>query len=121
FVARLAVSLPAPPHPPRLTRRAALEDRRSLPSAVPRLLRPLYQQGVDVLAERGGSWQPADLPHLATALYLLIFGYFASAALFEAVTQQDPCGPAALQRQRQFLKAALAKLFTTDDPRGASR
>ena len=70
-----------------------------------------------MLAERGGSWQPADLPHLATALYLLIFGYFASAALFEAVTQQDPRSQAAVQRQRQFLKAALVKLFASDDPR----
>jgi AcrR family transcriptional regulator len=121
FVDRLVVYLADHPHLPRLIQRAALEDRRYLPSAVPRLLRPLYQQGVDVLAERGGTWHPADLPHLATALYLLIFGYFASAALFEAVTQQDPCGQAAVQRQRQFLKAVLAKLFTSDDPRGPSR
>ena len=114
FVDRLVVYLADHPHLPRLIQRAALEDRRYLPSASPRLLRPLYQQGVNVLAERGGSWQPADLPHLATALYLLIFGYFASAALFEAVTQEDPRSPAAVQRQRQFLKAALAKLFTSD-------
>ena len=117
FVDRLVVYLADHPHLPRLIQRAALEDRRYLPSAIPRLLRPLYQQGVNVLAERGGSWQPADLPHLATALYLLIFGYFASAALFEAVTQQDPRSQAAVQRQRQFLKAALVKLFASDDPR----
>jgi AcrR family transcriptional regulator len=117
FVDRLVVYLADHPHLPRLIQRAALEDRRYLPSAIPRLLRPLYQQGVNVLAERGGSWQPADLPHLATALYLLIFGYFGSAALFEAVTQQDPRSQAAVHRQRQFLRAALAKLFTSDDPR----
>ena len=117
FVDRLVVYLADHPHLPRLIQRAALEDRRYLPSAIPRLLRPLYQQGVNVLAERGGSWRPADLPHLATALYQLIFGYFASAALFEAVTQQDPRSQAAVQRQRQFLKAALAKLFASDDPR----
>ena len=114
FVDRLVVYLADHPHLPRLIQRAALEDRRYLPSAISRLLRPLYQQGVNVLAERGGSWRPADLPHLATALYQLIFGYFASAALFEAVTQEDPRSPAAVQRQRQFLKAALAKLFTSD-------
>jgi AcrR family transcriptional regulator len=117
FVDRLVVYLADHPHLPRLIQRAALEDRRYLPSAIPRLLRPLYQQGVNVLAERGGSWQSADLPHLATALYLLIFGYFGSAALFEAVTQQDPRSEVAVQRQRQFLKAALAKLFASDDPR----
>jgi AcrR family transcriptional regulator len=117
FVDRLVVYLADRPHLPRLIQRAVLEDRRYLPSALPRLLKPLYEQGLRVLAERGGSWQPADLPHLASALYLLIFGYFASAALFEAVTQQDPRSPAAVQRQRQFLKAALAKLFAADPPR----
>ena len=121
FVDRLVVYLADHPHLPRLIQRAALEDRRYLPSAIPRLLRPLYQQGVNVLAERGGSWQPADLPHLATALYQLIFGYFASAALFEAVTQQDPCSQVAVHRQRQFLKAALAKLFASGEPRAEER
>jgi len=121
FVDRLVVYLADHPHLPRLIQRAALEDRRYLPSAIPRLLRPLYQQGVNVLAERGGSWKPADLPHLATALYQLIFGYFASAALFEAVTQQDPRSQVAVHRQRQFLKAALAKLFASDDPRAEGR
>ena len=121
FVDRLVVYLADHPHLPRLIQRAALEDRRYLPSAIPRLLRPLYQQGVNVLAERGGSWKPADLPHLATALYLLIFGYFASAALFEAVTQQDPRSQVAVHRQRQFLKAALAKLFASDDARAEKR
>jgi len=117
FVDRLVVYLAERPHLPRLIQRAVLEDRRYLPSALPRLLKPLYEQGLRVLAERGGSWQPADLPHLASALYLLIFGYFASAALFEAVTGQDPRSPAAVQRQRRFLKMALAKLFAPDAPR----
>lgn len=116
FVDRLVLYLADRPHLPRLIQRAVLEDRRYLPSALPRLLKPLYEQGVEVLAERGGSWEPADLPHLAHALYLLIFGYFASAALFEAVTQQDPRSPAAVQRQRRFLKAALAKLFASEPP-----
>lgn len=110
-VDRLVVYLADHPHLPRLIQRAALEDRRYLPSAIPRLLRPLYQQGLRVLAETRTSWAPADMPHLASALYLLIFGYFASAALFEAVTQQDPRSPAAVARQRKFVKIALGRLF----------
>src|SRR5262245_23869983 len=122
FVDRLVVYLADHPHLPRLIQRAVLEDRRYLPSALPRLLKPLYEQGVRILGERGGSWQAADLPHLASALYLLIFGYFATAALFEAVTQEDPRSPAAVQRQRRFLKMALAKLFASDEPqRGPAR
>lgn len=121
FVDRLVVYLAEHPHLPRLIQRAVLEDRRYLPSALPRLLKPLYEQGLRVLAERGGSWQADDLPHLASALYLLIFGYFASAALFEAVTQQDPRSAEAVQRQRRFLKAALAKLFAAEGPRRGPR
>src|SRR5262249_59407958 len=116
---RVVVSPAEHPHLPRLIQRAILEDRRYLPSALPRVLKPLYEQGVRVLAERGGPWQEADLPHLASALYLLIFGYFASAGLFEAVTQQDPRSTEAVQRQRRFLKIALAKLFAPDGPRRA--
>lgn len=110
-VDRLVVYLADHPHLPRLIQRAALEDRRYLPSVIPRLLRPLYQQGLRVLAETRSAWAPADMPHLASALYLLIFGYFASAALFEAVTQQDPRSPAAVTRQRKFIKLALSRLF----------
>ena len=71
-----------------------------------------------VLADRGGPWQRAELPHLATALYLLIFGYFASAALFEAVTQEDPRSPAAVAAPAA-LSAYGAR--TSADHRGGRR
>jgi len=111
FVDRLVVYLAEHPNLPRLIQRAAIEDRRYLPSALPGLLEPLYEQGLRVLGDRGGPWQRAELPHLATALYLLIFGYFGSAALFETVTHEDPLSPAAVARQRRFLRTALARLL----------
>ena len=46
-----------------------------------RLLRPLYGQGVNLLAASGGRWEQADLPHVGAGLYHLIFGYFANATL----------------------------------------
>jgi AcrR family transcriptional regulator len=116
FVDRLVVYLSEHPHLPRLIQRAALEDRRYLPSAVPRLIRPLYQEGVKALG--GGPWPAADLPHLAAALYLLIFGYFANAALFEAVTHQDLRTAAAVGRQRRFLRTALGRLLGAPTPAG---
>jgi len=94
----------------------ALEAR-----ALTKLLGPLYASGLRVLSESASAWQPSEMPHLAAGLYHLIFGYFASAALFEAVTQQDPRSQVAVHRQRQFLKAALAKLFASDDPRAEGR
>lgn len=99
------------PHLPRLIQRAALDDVRYLTKPVTRLLYPLYAQGLEVLSETAGGWQPSEIPHLAAGLYHLIFGYFASAPLLEAVLQENLRSPAAIARQRRFVKAALARLL----------
>jgi len=115
FVERLVDYLAAHPHLPRLLQRAALEDRRQLPSTVARSLRPLYSEGVRVLADMtDGGWEAADLLHLGAGLYLLIFGYFANAPLIEAVSGRDPLSAPAIARQRRFLRIALSRLVAGD-------
>jgi AcrR family transcriptional regulator len=112
FVEHLVEYLAAHPHLPRLIQRAALEDRRSLPSAVAKILRPLYTEGVRVLADStDGGWEASDLLHLGAGLYFLIFGYFANAPLIEAVTGRDPLSAPAVARQRRFLRLALNRLL----------
>src|SRR5690349_15210196 len=105
-------------HPtlPRLIARAGLDDSRYLRSTIAKHLRPLWSQGLRVL-DGAGRWDAGEVPHLALGLYHLIFGYFADGALFEAVTQQDPRGAAAVARQRRFLKAAVADLLGVGTPR----
>jgi AcrR family transcriptional regulator len=105
-------------HPalPRLIARAGLDDSRYLRSTIAKHLRPLWSQGLRVL-DGAGRWEAGEVPHLALGLYHLIFGYFADAALFEAVTQQDPRGAAAVARQRRFLKSAVAELLGVATPR----
>lgn len=118
FVERLVEYLAAHPHLPRLIQRAALEDRRYLPSTVAKLLRPLYSEGVRVLAESSdGGWEAGDLLYLGAGLYNLIFGYFANAPLIEAVTGRDPLGAQAVARQRRFLRLALGRLLGADPAR----
>jgi AcrR family transcriptional regulator len=118
FVDRLVDYLAAHPHLPRLIQRAALEDRRHLPSTVAKLLRPLYTEGLRVLADWSeGGWEAADLLHLGAGLYNLIFGYFANAPLIESVTGRDPLGAAAVARQRRFLMMALGRLLGAAPPR----
>jgi AcrR family transcriptional regulator len=120
FVERLVDYLAAHPHLPRLLQRAALEDRRYLPTTVAKLLRPLYSEGVRVLADMtDGGWEAADLLHLGAGLYLLIFGYFANAPLIQAVSGRDPLGAAAIARQRRFLRIALSRLLTGEPARRA--
>jgi AcrR family transcriptional regulator len=118
FVDRLVDYLAAHPHLPRLIQRAALEDRRHLPSTVAKLLRPLYTEGLRVLADWSeGGWEAADLLHLGAGLYNLIFGYFANAPLIESVTGRDPLGAAAVARQRRFLLMALGRLLGAAPPK----
>ena len=122
FVERLVDYLAAHPHLPRLIQRAAMEDRRALPSAVAKALRPLYTEGVRVLADSSESgWEAADLLHLGAGIYLLIFGYFANAPLIEAVAGRDPLQATAVARQRRFLRSALARLLGPDPTRAAAR
>jgi AcrR family transcriptional regulator len=99
------------PHLARLIERAGLDEDRFVAGAVPRLLRPLYVQGVEVLRGAGSSWQPSQLPHLAAGLFHLIFGYFANASLLQAVLDEDPHSPRMLEQQRTFLKTAVARLL----------
>lgn len=99
------------PHLPRLLQRAALDDSRYLRNTLARLLKPIYTQGVEVLAASGDGWERGELPHVAAGLYLLIFGYFANTRLLEAVIGTDPLGPTALARQRRFLRTAIQQVM----------
>ena len=108
---RLLDYLSGHPHLARLIQRAGLDDTRYLQNALRQLLRPLYTQGRQALAGAEQLWQPEEVPHLAAGLYHLIFGYFANAALLEAVVMEDPLSPAAVERQGRFLKAAVALLL----------
>jgi AcrR family transcriptional regulator len=103
------------PHLPRLIQRAGLDDTKTLRSTVTKLLSPLYAHGLRVLGASGG-WDAAEMPHLAVGLYHLIFGYFANAALLETMLAEDPRSPAALARQVQFLKTAVARLLGGETP-----
>jgi len=96
------------PHLPRLIQRAGIDDTRYLRTAVTHLLRPLYAHGMDVLAHARTPVESEALPQVAAGLYHLIFAYFADAKLLEAVTQVDPLSPAAITRQRRFLKSVVA-------------
>jgi AcrR family transcriptional regulator len=104
------------PQLPRLIQRAGIDDIRYLRSAVIRLLRPLYQQGLGILAVSGTPWRAEELPHLAAGMYHIIFGYFANAQLFELVAQSDMLGSDAVARQRSFVKAAVAQLMGQRPP-----
>ncbi|MBI4516115.1 MAG: TetR/AcrR family transcriptional regulator [Deltaproteobacteria bacterium] len=116
---RLLDYLAEHPHLPRLIQRAGIDDSRYLHNAMTELLLPLYSEGLSVLEGIAGPWQVSDLPHVAIGIYHLIFGYFADAALLEFLLQADPRSPAAVARQRRFVKAAVAQLIGVATERGS--
>jgi hypothetical protein len=120
FLDRMVDHLADHAHLPRLIRRAALDDSRYLRSVLRRYLRPIYTQGLDVLAA-SGPWAPDELPHLAAGLYQLIFGYFADTALLEMVSDEDPRSAAAVARQRRFVRTAVARLLGVTPTRRLAR
>src|SRR5579884_1403297 len=90
---------------------AGLDDSDHVGRTATRLLRPLYAQGIRALTTTRGVWAPEELPFVGAGLYHLIFGYFANASLFQAVVGADPHTPAAVARQRRFVKTALRRLL----------
>jgi TetR/AcrR family transcriptional regulator len=110
-VDRLIDYLSAHPHLAQLIQRAALDGSPTLQRLLNRLVRPLYNGGRRALSGLDGVWQDDEVPHLAAALYLMTFGYFANASLLQNVVGKDPLGARAVERQRRFLKTAIARLF----------
>jgi AcrR family transcriptional regulator len=111
FLDRVVDHLAQQPRLPQLIQHAALDDKKYLRSILGRTLRPLYAQGIGVLASAGRRWDDELLPHLGAGLYHLIFGYFANAHLLATVTQIDPLSPEAVEQQRRFLRRAVAELI----------
>jgi len=111
---RLVDYLAKHPHIAQLIQRTALDGERWPQRALNVMLRPLCSQGRRAMASLEGIWEPEEVPHLAGGLYLLIFGYFANAQLLETVVGKDPLGLEAIERQRRFLKTAIARHFSID-------
>ena len=104
------------PHLALLIQRATLDGSRTLRRLLNGLLRPLYTEGQRSLAGLAAVWEAEEVPHLAAGLYLMTFGYFANAGLLENLIGKDPLGPAAIARQRRFLKTAISRLFGVEPP-----
>jgi AcrR family transcriptional regulator len=102
------------PHLALLIQRATLDGSRPLRKLLNGLLQPLNTTGWRSLAGLEDVWEADEVPHLAAGLYLLTFGYFANAGLLENVVGKDPLGPAAIARQRRFLKTAISRLFAVE-------
>lgn len=108
---RLMGYLSERPHVAKLIQRANIDDERYLLETVSSLLRPVYSQGREALRGANALWADEEIPHLAAGLFFLIFGYFANSELLKAVVGSDPLDSSAMDRQRRFIKTAVARLL----------
>jgi hypothetical protein len=62
-------------------------------------------------AEAG--WEPREVPHLALALFGVVFGYFINSPAAQRLgpAADDPFSPRALAVQRAFLEKAIHRLL----------
>jgi len=121
---RLTAHLARHPHLARLLQRALLEDTGALQALLGRWVSSLYREGMAVVAKaaRRAGWEAAEVPHLAVALFGMIFAYFTNAGALQRLVgwSDDPFSPRALAAERRFLERAILRLLGPR-PRGGER
>ena len=111
----LTAHLAGHPHLAPLLQRALLEESPSMQALLERGFGSLYREGTSVLrkAARDAGWDADEVPHLALALFGLIFAYFTNAGgLRRAAWWRENDQPErALRVQRRFLERAVMRLI----------
>jgi AcrR family transcriptional regulator len=107
------------PYLARLLQRALLADTGTLPPLVEQWIGLLYREGINVIREtaREAGWDAAEVPHLAVAIFGMIFAYFNNPAALRRLGgwTDDPLSARGIAMQRRFLEQAILRLL---GPRG---
>jgi hypothetical protein len=79
-------------------------------------LTPIYREGRKAMEATPGlvDWPERDRPLLILGLYHLLFGYFASTALYARVLGEDPLSPEMRRTHLEFLRRASDRLLHQD-------
>lgn len=114
-VDRLVTHLAAHPHLAALLQRAVLEEASGAEAIIGRWVDLLYRGGVAVIKEsaKQAGWEPAELPHLAMALFGMVFAYFTNEKVLRRISKlaKNPLSQDTLQVQRAFLQKAIYRLL----------
>src|SRR5262249_26316632 len=113
-MSRMVPHLARHPHLARLLQRALLEEQNPVRELVDGWVGSIYREGTGVIGEVAGAagWRQRDVPHLALALFGMVFGYFVNAQALQRLVSRgdDPLSPRALNTQRQVLEEAIFRL-----------
>jgi AcrR family transcriptional regulator len=111
-LAALTAHLARHPHLAGLLQRALLEESPTVQALIESWVASLYREGVAVVrkAARDAGWEADEVPHLAIALFGMIFAYFTDApALRRLLGWGDDAHT--LVVQRRFLEKAVIRLL----------
>ncbi len=111
---RLLRHLAQHPHLAQLLQRALLDESSGGAATLAKWLGPMYQEGVRVLgaAAETAGWDREELPHLAMALFGMVFSYFTNLNAVRALApRHQPLAPRQLELQRQVLEKAVYRLL----------
>jgi AcrR family transcriptional regulator len=111
-LAALTAHLARHPHLAGLLQRALLEESPTVQALIESWVASLYREGVAVVrkAARDAGWEADEVPHLAIALFGMIFAYFTDApALRRLLGWGDDART--LVVQRRFLEKAVIRLL----------
>ena len=108
-----------------LLQRALLADTGALPPLAERWIGLLYHEGINVIRQtaRDAGWDAPEVPHLAVALFGMIFAYFTNPAALRRLAgwTEDPLSEPALAVQRRFLEQAIYRLLGPRPPGAGGR
>lgn len=118
---RLLNHLAKHPHLAQLLQRALLDESSGGAVLIRKWLEAMYREGVRVLGAVAASagWEPQELPHLAMALFGMVFAYFTNLNAVKAISPgHQPLAPRQIELQRQVLEKAVYRLL---GPRNVKR
>ena len=108
-----------------LLQRVMLEDAGRPEPRIGRWIRLLSDKGTKLIRDAAGAagWSPEEVPHLAFALYGMVYSYFTNAQAVHAVApwNPDPFAARQLELQRRFLEQAILRLLGPRPQRAGGR
>lgn len=106
-----------------LLQRVMLEDAGRPEPRIGKWIRLLSKEGTKLLRDAAGAagWQQEEVPHLAFALFGMVYSYFINAQAMQAVAplSPDPFSARQLELQRRFLEQAVLRLLGPRPQRAA--
>lgn len=108
-----------------LLQRVMLEDAGRPEPRIGKWIRLLSDKGTKLIRDAAGAagWRAEEVPHLAFALYGMVYSYFTNAQAVHAVApwNPDPFAARQLELQRGFLEQAILRLLGPRPQRASSR